>query len=50
MMILLENVEYFVLDNQNYYFLTPLACILSCFKGIVHLEINFWYVLAYLKM
>jgi len=23
--------------------------VLQCFKGIVHLEINFWYVLAYLK-
>jgi len=21
----------------------------NCFKGIVHFEINFWYVLAYLK-
>jgi len=21
----------------------------ECFKGIVHFEINFWYVLAYLK-
>jgi len=21
----------------------------QCFKGIVHFEINFWYVLAYLK-